>query len=414
MTNNVDLPEIVSLLQKLVRAKSEDPPGDTSTCAQIIGDILSREGIPYKIEEPKPGVCSVAAVLEGENPGPALLFNGHIDTVPAGSGWKADPFGAEIRDGYLYGRGSTDMKAGIAASLAAFLDVKRAGVPFAGRVIFTAVGDEENHSQYGTKYLLSHGLTADFAVNCEPTNLDICLGNRGLLMVDVFVTGRSAHAGRPGLGKNAITLANRIIHGLNALDFSYSWDGRFKDPLGSVSIVGIHGGGRINVIPDSCVFYIDRRMMPGETGDLAIKQIEAAIARVTGKPPRRKGDIPADEISAESEVVINPEVWHEPFWMGEDIPYVQKCVETYRDVFGRSPVFEGKSAGTDASHLVSMGKIPTIIFGPGDYRASHTVDEGVEISQLDGAREYYSALIKKLLIEAVPQQPLGTSPIEKV
>jgi acetylornithine deacetylase/succinyl-diaminopimelate desuccinylase len=403
MRYNGDLSETVSLLQKLVRAKSEDPPGDTGSCAQIIGDVLSREGIPYKIEEPKPGIRSVVAVLEGGKPGPVLLFNGHIDTVPAGAGWKVDPFGAEIRDGYLYGRGSTDMKAGIAASLAALLCLKRAGVPFAGRVIFTAVGDEENHSQYGTKYLLSHGLKADFAVNCEPTNLDICLGNRGLLMADVFVKGRSSHAGRPGLGKNAITLANRIIQGLSALDFSYSRDGRFKDPLGSVSIVGIHGGGRINVIPDSCVFYIDRRMMPGETGDLAIKQIEAVISRVTGEIPGRIGDVPADEIVAEPEVMIHPEVWHEPFWMGEDTPYVQKCVETYRDVFGKTPVFEGKSAGTDASHLVSMGKIPTIIFGPGDYRVSHTVNEGVEISQLDGALKYYIALVKKLLIEAVPQ-----------
>jgi acetylornithine deacetylase/succinyl-diaminopimelate desuccinylase len=401
MQNNVALSEIVSLLQKLVRADSEDPPGDTGKCAEVIGDLLDREGIPYKIEEPKPGIRSVVAVLEGNNSGagPALLFNGHIDTVPAGTGWSLDPFGAEIRDGYLYGRGSTDMKAGIAASLGALLELKREGAPFTGQVIFTAVGDEENHSQYGTKYLLSQGLTADFAINCEPTNLDICLGNRGLLMVDVFVQGRSSHAGRPGLGKNAVTLANKLIEGLNDLDFSYSRDGRFKDPLGSISIVGIHGGGRINVIPDSCVFYVDRRMMPGETGEGAIQQIEEVINRITGKPPGRKGDAPV-----ESEVLINPEVWHEPFWMGEDNPYVQNCVETYWDVFGKAPAFEGKSAGTDASHLVSMGNIPTVIFGPGDYRVSHTVDEGVEISQLDGARRYYSSLVKKLLNGAVPKR----------
>ncbi|MDR2109794.1 MAG: M20 family metallopeptidase [Spirochaetaceae bacterium] len=407
MKNNAGVPEMVSLLQKLVRAGSEDPPGDTGKCAQVLVEALDGEGIPHKIEEPQPGVRSVVAVLEGKKPGPVFLFNGHIDTVPAGTGWSLDPFGAEIRDGYLYGRGSTDMKAGIAASLTALLGLKRAGAAFAGTVIFTAVGDEENHSQYGTKYLLSRGLKADFAVNCEPTNLDICLGNRGLLMMDVFVKGRSSHAGRPGLGKNAVTLATRIIEGLNGLDFSYSRDERFKDPLGSVSVVGIRGGGRINVIPDSCVVYLDRRMMPGETGDLAVKQIEEVITQVTGRPPGRNGKAPAKgalpggavsgDTSGEPEVLINPEIWHEPFWMGEDNPYVQRCVETYREVFGKPPVFEGKSAGTDASHLVSMGKIPTIIFGPGDYRVSHTIDEGVEISQLDGALRYYTALIKKLL-----------------
>jgi acetylornithine deacetylase/succinyl-diaminopimelate desuccinylase len=406
MTNNTDGPEMVSLLQKLVRADSENPPGDTGKCARVIVEALTREGIPYKIEEPKPGIRTVVAVLEGAKPGPTFLFNGHIDTVPAGTGWSLDPFGAEIRNGYLYGRGSTDMKAGIAASLMALIRLKREGAAFAGTVILTAVGDEENHSQYGTKYLLSRGLKADFAVNCEPTNLDICLGNRGLLMVDVFVRGRSSHAGRPGLGKNAVALASRIIEGLNTLDFSCSRDERFKDPLGSVSVVGIHGGGRINVIPDSCVFYLDRRMMPGEIGDLAVKQIEAVITQVTGRPPGRKGSTPPgakvniaspEADPEEPEVLINPEIWHEPFWMGEDNPYVQRCVETYRELFGRPPVFEGKSAGTDASHLVSMGKIPTIIFGPGDYRVSHTVDERVEISQLDGALRYYTSLVKKVL-----------------
>jgi acetylornithine deacetylase/succinyl-diaminopimelate desuccinylase len=395
MSNNTDVSEMISLLQKLVRADSENPPGDTGKCAQVIVEALTREGIPCRIEEPKPGIRSVVAVLAGAKPGPALLFNGHIDTVPAGTGWSLDPFGAEIRDGYLYGRGSTDMKAGIAASLMALIRLKREGAAFAGTVILTAVGDEENHSQYGTKYLLSQGLKADFAVNCEPTNLDICLGNRGLLMVDVFVKGRSSHAGRPGLGKNAVALASRIIEGLNTLDFSRSRDERFKDPLGSVSVVGIHGGSRINVVPDSCVFYLDRRMMPGETGDLAVKQIEALITRLSGRPPGRKGDVPAD--SGEPEVLINPEIWHEPFWMDEDDPYVQRCVETYRELFGKPPVFEGKSAGTDASHLVALGKIPTIIFGPGDYRVSHTIDERVEISQLDGALRYYTSLVKKLL-----------------
>jgi acetylornithine deacetylase/succinyl-diaminopimelate desuccinylase-like protein len=219
-------------------------------------------------------------------------------------------------------------------------------------------------------------------------------------MVDVEVKGRSSHAGRPGLGKNAIALASRIIEGLNSIDFSYSRDERFKDPQGSISIVGIQGGGWINVIPDSCVFYIDRRMLPGETGALAIQQIEEVISRISGRVPARRNEGPAEksaDFSGEPEVIINPEIWHEPFWMGEDHPYVQKCVKTYRELFGKAPVFEGKSAGTDASHLVSMGNIPTVIFGPGDYRASHTIDERVEIAQLDKALAYYIALAQKLL-----------------
>jgi acetylornithine deacetylase/succinyl-diaminopimelate desuccinylase family protein len=385
MGNSTELTEEILLLQQLVRTNSEDPPGDTRECVRLLGEILDGEGIPYQIAEPQPGIRSLTASLKGRRgPGKTLLFNGHIDTVPAGEGWTVDPFGAVIRDGYLYGRGSTDMKAGIAAALKALLDIRRGGADFFGEVIFTAVGDEEYHSQYGTKYLLEQGLKADFAVNCEPTHLDLCLGNRGLLMVDVKVRGRSVHAGRPHLGKNAVALASRIIEGLGALDFSSTRDDRFKTPLGSLSVVGIRGGERMNVIPDFCEFFIDRRLMPGESSNAALKQIKECITRLAG-----------DEEGFS--VFLHPELWHEPFWMEKDHPFVQACTAVYQTVFNKAPVYEGKSAGTDASHLVSMGKIPTIIFGPGDYQVSHTVDEKLELAQMGPAVAYYSALIKNLL-----------------
>jgi len=394
MPEGVTYDETLQLLVDLVRANSEDPPGSTETCVQIISHILEAEGIEYKIVEPKAGIQNIVARIPGEaaasEKGKTLLFNGHLDTVPAGEGWTVDPFGAEIKDGYLYGRGSTDMKAGVAASLMACIDLNRKGRPFKGEILYTAVGDEEYHSEYGTKWLLSHGLTADYAVNCEPTNLDICLGNRGLLMVDVLVKGRSSHGGRPGLGKNAITIASDIIKKLETIDHEDGRDDNFKDPVGSISIVGMHGGDRINVIPDRCVFYIDRRLMPTESGEAAITQIERTIEEVTGALPARN-DMDGQDI------VIKPEIWHEPFWMEKDHPFVNSFVEQYRDYFKRDPIFEGKSAGTDASHLVKIGKIPTVVFGPGDYRTSHTVDEKVELAQLMKAVGFYSHLVQKVL-----------------
>jgi succinyl-diaminopimelate desuccinylase len=288
-----------------------------------------------------------------------FLLNGHLDTVPAGDGWSLDPFAGEIKGNYMYGRGATDMKAGLAASLMAFVGLKRKGCPFEGEVFFTAVGDEEYHGQYGTKWLLTNGLTADMAMCCEPTNLDLCLGNRGLLMVDVVVKGKSSHGGRPNLGKNAISLATRIVRELEQINLEGSRNERFKDPVGNLSVVGIHGGDRINVIPDRCVFYIDRRLMPGESSDEAIRQIETAITSATGIIP----DYGRDN---GSEIFIKPEVWHEAFWMSETQSFVSKCIAVYKAYFGVVPVIEGKSAGTDASHLVAIGKIPTVIFGPGD------------------------------------------------
>jgi len=394
MSATVTSDEAIRLLVDLVQANSEDPPGNTLECAGIITSILEAEGIRYEILEPKPGIRNIVARIPGSlgepGSGTKLLFNGHMDTVPAGEGWTVDPFGAEIRDGYLYGRGSTDMKAGLAASLAACVAARRKGSEFRGEIIYTAVADEEYHSQYGTKWLLNEGVSADFAINCEPTNLDICLGNRGLLMVDVLVKGRSSHGGRPNLGKNAISIASDIINELEKIDHEASRDDNFKDPVGSLSIVGMHGGDRINVIPDRCVFYIDRRLMPSESGETAIRQIEDIIEKVTGVSP-------AMEDKDGAQIVIKPEVWHEPFWMDKNHPFVRAFILHYREHFGKEPVFEGKSAGTDASHLVKIGNIPTVIFGPGDYRRSHTVDEKVEIAQVGKAVEFYSYLIDHIL-----------------
>lgn len=386
--------EILELLSRLIRTASENPPGDVSSCAMIVAQMLEKEGIPFRLMESQPGVTNLVANLKGglgeAGQGKTLLFNGHLDTVPAGDGWSVDPFGAEIKDGYIYGRGATDMKGGLAASLMALIGLKRRGCPFEGEIIFTAVGDEENHSQLGTKWLLARGLTADMAICCEPTNLDICLGNRGLLMVDVVVKGKSSHGGRPNLGKNAVSLAVKIINGLESLDLEGGRNPLFKDPVGSLSVVGIHGGDRINVIPDRCVLYLDRRLMPGEKSEEAIDQIEQAITTATGIVPDKTKD-------NGSEIVISPEVWHEPFWMDQSQPFVKQCVAVYRRFFGASPVFEGKSAGTDASHLVSLGRIPTIVFGPGDYRQSHTVDEKLELAQLEKAVGFYTGLVETAL-----------------
>jgi succinyl-diaminopimelate desuccinylase len=385
--------ETVQILSRLVRAQSCNPPGDITACSAVICEVLEKEGIGFEVLESAPGIRNVVARLPGSlgRPGTkTLLFNGHLDTVPPGEGWTVDPYGAEVRDGYMYGRGTTDMKAGVAACLMSLVDLKRRGAPFAGTVIFTAVGDEEFHSQYGTKWLLGRGLTADWAINCEPTNLDICLGNRGLIMVDVTVRGKASHGGRPHLGKNAITIALKIVDRLNALSFEGSRDDRFKDPVGSLSVVGLHGGDRINVIPDRCEFYIDRRLMPGEKSQEAIAQIGRAIEEATGVAPAG-ADCPA------ADIVMTPEVWHEPFWTDQDTDIVRACTSVYRGQFGREPAFEGKSAGTDASHLFTMGGIPTVIFGPGDYNRSHTVDERVDLSHLLPAVRYYSRMAETLL-----------------
>ncbi|MDC7125921.1 MAG: M20 family metallopeptidase [Spirochaetales bacterium] len=385
----------LNLLQNLVRAKSVTPPGDVSDSTNVVTNFLKSSGINFDIVEGKPGVKNVVAKLKGSkksnNDTPlCLVMNGHIDTVPAGEGWEKQPFSGEFIDGEVWGRGSVDMKGGITAMLLALSEIKDEGSPFCGEIIFTAVGDEEYHSQWGTKYLLANGLNGDFAINAEPTNLEFCLGNRGLLMVDIDIYGKASHGGRPHLGDNAVEKAAKIINAINEMDFTEPSNSYFEVQNGSLSVVGIKGGSRENVIPDLCTIYLDRRLMPGDSSDKAVKDILSLIKDTVG--------VDADiNDRKNSSIVVKPEFWHEPCWTEVEHPFIQNCIDVYDSKFGRNPEISGKAAGTDASHLVSIGKMPTLIFGPGNYNLSHTNKERIKFEQVLKAADFYKDLIKKVL-----------------
>lgn len=150
MTEN----DALELVQKLIRQPSPNPPGDISACSRVLMDVFDKEGIPYTLHEPQPGVQNLVTHLEGTigNPdsGRSILINGHLDTVPPEAyDWEFNPYDAVFKDGYVYGRGSVDMKGGIVSSLLAMMSIKRSGSKFNGRITFTAVGDEENFSLLG-------------------------------------------------------------------------------------------------------------------------------------------------------------------------------------------------------------------------------------------------------------------------
>ena len=389
--------ELLGILSDLVGAASPNPPGDVSAATAVIARILEAEGIPYYIDESKPGVRNLVATLEGRIPGkgPSLMFNGHIDVIPAGQGWKTDPFVPEFRDGQLYGRGSVDMKGGVAAMLAALVSLSRRGAPFKGKILFVAVGDEEYHSEFGTKYLLKKGLRSDYAICGEPTGLGFDLGNRGLLMIDVVVKGKASHAGRPAFGINAVHIASKIIARMSELAFTARHNPAFEFPDGCASVVEIHGGERINVIPDRCAFTIDRRLMPGESGRAATEEIAKIIEELTGIAPAILDG--ADTGAADAAISLSPEYWHEPCWTPPENPIVASALAVYRRRYGRDPRIGGKAAGTDASHLVSMGGIPTLILGPGDTKQSHSVDEHIEFAEVVEAAALYEAIVEELM-----------------
>ena len=274
--------EIVDIMQALIRCPSVNPPAETTECARVVSEILKKNGIEAEIVEARPGVANVVARLEGNQSGKKLLLNGHLDVVAPGEGWTVEPFGGEVRNDLIYGRGACDMKSGITAMLSAMIAFKRSERPFNGEIIFTAVGDEETGSQFGTKYLLEKGVAnqVDLAIVTEPTDLAIELGNRGLRWFDITINGLACHAGRPHLGKNAIQYASKIVEAIHGMKFTRE-DDRFEIPQPSISVTMIDGGTQVNVIPNRCRIAVDRRMIPGETTDSVLHELNEIVSSAT-------------------------------------------------------------------------------------------------------------------------------------
>jgi len=386
MTDHISRAEIVDIMQELIRRPSVNPPANTTECAGVVARIFHRNHIPAEIVEGQPGVANVVARLTGQAEGKRLVLNGHMDVVAPGEGWTVDPFGGEVRNGCLYGRGACDMKSGIAAMMAAMIALKRFAAAFKGEIIFTAVGDEETGSRFGTRFLLNQGIMdgADAAIVTEPTDLAIELGNRGLRWFDLSVKGRACHAGRPHLGRNAIDFASRIVQAIHAFEFKQH-DDRFEIPTPSMSVTMINAGTQVNVIPNRCRLAVDRRMLPGETTDSVLAEINAIVAAVTSGQPE-----------VEVAVEMRPDFW-DPYLISEDEPIVAALKKAHIQATGRKPPVRTKLACTDASHIFHRAGIPVALYGPGIAARSHQVDECVPIENLVTATEVFLAVFRDFL-----------------
>ena len=381
---SIDPDDVRHLLTKLIRSRSLNPPGDVRECAGLIAEELRKRNLPSEIIEEKPGVANVVSLLQGQAGGKTMVWNGHFDVVPAGENWEFDPFGGEFRDGYIYGRGSSDMKSGLAAMIVALDALKKAQAPFRGRIVFQAVGDEETGSEGGTMLMIRKkiGAEAAFAIVSEPTNLQISIGNRGLRWIEVTVKGRASHAGRPHLGANALQAAARMISGLEKLDFKARHP-LFEIPTPSLSVTMMQAGTKINIIPERCTFAIDRRMIPGETSETVRREIEEVVRQnlSTG-------------ISAE--IRITHEGW-EPYALDPASSLVAGLSRAVQEVVGEAPRLKGKAGCTDASHLVHKAGIPTVCFGPGLEDTAHTANERVALEKVVQAAEIYARAAMILL-----------------
>ena len=372
------------LVQALVGTPSVNPPGETAAAVAVLGRYLDAAGVPWRTVAAKPGVANLVARLPGRLPGRTLVFNGHVDVVPPGENWTVDPFGGEERDGRIYGRGSCDMKGGLAAMLLAVLALQHAGAPFAGEVLFTAVADEETGGEYGTQYILREGIGrgADFAIVGEPSNLRVELGNRGVAWLEVTVKGRAGHPGHAS-GANAVHYAGKLIEAIAGMRFDLHND-LFEVPSPSVTVTMVHGGVKANVIPSTCTLTLDRRLLPGETAAAAVVEVEELIA-----------SLPVPGVNAE----VRLSHASEPYLVSPSEPLVQALVLAHEHVLGTRPAFGAKGGSTDGAFLYHQGGVPTVLYGPGDPGLAHTADEHVALESVVQAAQVYARTALDLLRE---------------
>ncbi len=347
--------------------------------AQYVADFLRELDFEVSIDD----LSNVLAWRDFNTGGPSLLFCGHHDTVPVGSldNWSMDPLGAEVLDGQLFGRGAVDDKGGVGSALAAVGNAIAEGHELAGRIVFASVREETSDPRNrGAIRLVENGLRADLAVVTEPTSLDICLGHRGRVELEIVTKGRTAHSSTPHLGVNAIEHMALVVEALRQLPLPS------VPPLGSGSqnVGTIIGGTQSNVVPDECLIRVDRRIVAGETGDTVAAEVRKALE-----------PLQADHTNLLVEVkVINTYL---PSFMSANDSWVQEAARIVESVRKEAPKLYYMNAHTDQEWLVNNANIPTIILAPGDMDRAHTPDESIATSEIAAAEQIFRRLILSTL-----------------
>ena len=379
--------ELVDLTIQLVQTSTENPPGNEKVAAQFLKPLLSKMGFKVKILLSPKGRWNLIAEKRWGRGGRTLLFNGHLDVVPAGepSKWKYPPFQGKLSRGRIYGRGASDMKSGIASFLHALSMIDRSKISLhQGAVILHLVSDEESHGHQGMGFLTQRGgIHGDAALVGEPTDLHPVIAHKGALWLRISTFGKSAHSAKPHLGVNAIGKMMALIDRLNSIP----WE-REHPLLGkpTLSIGTIRGGTKINVVPDRCDIEVDRRMLPGENREDVLGEMKKILDLIQSQDPLFQYRMEEMDFAEASEV--DPEV-----------EIVKIGVQAIEKVMGKKPPLRAFSGFTDSRFYINQCHIPTLIFGPGDTSQIHTVDESVEVEALIQAAHIYTWIIINYLLK---------------
>ncbi|HJF32287.1 MAG TPA: M20 family metallopeptidase [Sporosarcina psychrophila] len=367
---------MVGLLQRMVKVNTVNPPGDEQELAELICDFISDKGLECQLHQVDENRSNIIVTLRGKDSTlKKLYFSGHLDTVPIGEQpWTFNPFGAEIKDGRIYGRGTTDMKGGVAALLETMLILKESQFPLEQDVVFVGTIGEEVDC-LGARTAVESGLIENpgAILIAEPSSLDLYEAHKGALWLEIRTYGKTAHGSMPEEGINAIDSMMYILNELQKLKLD-----DVDDLLGmmSSSINVINGGVATNVVPDYCTLNLDYRTVTATQNQIILNKIESIIASLSDA-----------NVGFESDYVVLQNL--EPLTNENENALITKL----RQMNQKSNQNRSAKYYTDGSVYRTHFDGPILICGAGDPTLAHQPDESISINDLEKSVELYLQLV---------------------
>ncbi len=388
-TYTFDREKAIRLLAEFIRLETVNPPGHEKIGAEFLAAELRDFGLDPTISDLGSGRANVTAVLRGSGKTKSLIYNGHIDVVPVGEvEWTHPPFSGEVVNGRLYGRGSSDMKSGVAAMLIAIgilaQQGKEYGKKLRGDLIFSAVADEEVRGCGASHFVAEGGVeNAGAVIFSEPTGFKAYTSEKGVYWVEIETIGKTAHGAMPHLGRNAILDMQTVIEEVMKIPLPGAPDP--KQGNATLNIGTIKGGVSANVVPDSCKVNIDLRLPPGLDPESVFQEFRDAVKRAELNSKGLKA-----RITATGERV--------PVATSPESSIVRTVIELCREMLDihQAPI-PTPGYATDASIFCRDRDLPFVIIGPGREELAHKPDEYVLVEDYLKAIDFYCALAERYL-----------------
>jgi len=389
----VDHSAVIELTRRLVRIPSVNRDGEREAgAAVLVAGVMRGFGWDPVIDEVAPGRPNVIARVEGGRPGPTLMFEGHTDVVTEGdrSAWSVDPFGGEVIDGRLHGRGSADMKGGVAAMIHAVRAVELAG-PFPGAIVVAVLCDEEGMMSGAKAFVASgHGDGVDGVIVCEPEGGEVCTTQKGAIRLRVDAQGKMAHGAMPHEGRSPIAALALVVAVLGDFEAELQEEHGEHPHLGlpyvTPSVFSAGSMPQLNVIPRDGVLAIDVRTVPGLDHSALIDRVHAELATVSS--------------STGVDLTLTVIDDRPPTETARDHPVVQALVAAHREITGDEPTIGGVPGTTDGTILRRDGGLDVVVYGPGGKWIAHQADEFVELDDLRTSADVYALAALEFLNSA--------------